>query len=322
MVEITQTKEQKMVKIFTGTAHPKLAERVCDYLHQPLNVMNNIRFTDGEIKMWPGENVRGMDCYLIQPTNPPADNIMELLIMIDALKRASANTVNVIMPYYGYSRQDRKSQSREPITSKLIADILTVAGATRALTLDLHANQIQGFFNIPFDNLTAMLLFRDYYKKLGIKNPVAISDIGGVKRANLFANGMSGTVAILAKNRPRPDVVESQYFIGDVEGKDVIFVDDIIQTGGTMITAANEAHKHGAKRIFACATHGFFGGNAIEKIEESPIIECVITDTINVSEEITKSEKIKVISVAPLIGEAIIRIRDHRSISELFGTSV
>ncbi len=313
-------RKASMVKIFTGTAHPQLAMNVCEYLHQPLNVMNNMRFSDGEIKMWPGENVRGMDCYIIQPTNAPSDNIMEVLIMIDALKRASAKSVNIIMPYYGYSRQDRKSQSREPITSKVVADILTAVGATRALTIDLHANQIQGFFNIPFDNLTAMLLFRDYYTKLGIKNPVAVSDIGGVKRANLFANGMNGTVAILAKNRPRPDVVESMYFIGDVEGKDVIFVDDIIQTGGTMVTAAEEAHKKGAKRIFACATHGFFGGNAIEKIEKSPIIEVVTTDTINIPEEIKKCKKIKLISVAPLIGEAIIRIRDHRSISELFGS--
>lgn len=310
--------EEKMVKIFTGTAHPELAKDVCDYLKQPLNEMNNMVFSDGEIMMWPGENVRGIDCYVIQPTNPPNDNIMELLIMIDALKRASAKTVNVIMPYYGYSRQDRKSHSREPITSKLIADLLTVAGASRVLTLDLHASQIQGFFDIPFDNLTAMLLFRDYFSKYNIKNPVVVSDLGGVKRANLFANSMEGTVGILAKNRPRPDVIESMYFIGDVEGRDVIFADDIIQTGSTMITAAKEAVENGAKRVFACATHGFFGGNALSDLEDSPIIECAVTDTIKMPERVFSCKKIKLLSVAPLIGEAIIRIRDHRSISELF----
>jgi len=309
------------VKIFTGTANPALAAEVCDYMHQPLNVMNVTKFGDGEIKAWPQENVRGEDCYIIQSTNPPSDNIMELLIMMDSLKRASAESLNIIMPYYGYSRQDRKSHAREPITAKLMADILTVAGASRVLTIDLHANQIQGFFNIPFDNLTAMLIFTNYFQKKGITSPVAVSDIGGVKRANLFASGMNGTVAILAKNRPSDDVVESQYFIGDVEGKDVIFVDDIIQTGGTLVTAAMEAHKNGAKNIYACATHGFFGGKALERIEDSPIIECVVTNTLSIP-GIIKSKKIKVLSVAPLIGEAIMRIRDHRSISALFEVSM
>jgi ribose-phosphate pyrophosphokinase len=311
-------KEDSMVKIFTGTANPELAKDVCRYLKQPLNNMNKQVFSDGEIMMWSGENVRGIDCYIIQSTNPPNDNIMELLIMIDALKRASAKTVNVIMPYYGYSRQDRKSHAREPITSKLIADLLTVAGASRVLTIDLHASQIQGFFDIPFDNLTAMLLFRDYFNKYNIENPVLVSDLGGVKRANLFANSMNGTVGILAKNRPRPDVIESMYFIGDVKGRDVIFADDIIQTGSTMITAAREAVNNGAKRVFACATHGFFGGNALSDLKESPIIECAVTDTIKLPDRVLECDKIKLISVAPLIGEAIIRIRDHQSISELF----
>lgn len=310
-----------MIKIFTGTSNQELAKQVCDYVDQPLAKMNNQRFVDGEIKCWPGENVRGTDCFIIQPTNPPSDNIMELLIMIDALKRASAESVNVIIPYYGYARQDRKSQSREPITSKLVANLLTVAGATRVLSLDIHANQIQGFFDIPFDNLTAMLLFKDYFERMGIVNPVATSDVGGVARAALFASSFGGTVAVFAKTRPSPDVVESLYFIGDVDGKDVIFVDDIIQTGGTLIAGAIEAKKAGAKRIFACATHGLFGGNAIEKLNNSPIDEIVVTNTTNIPSE-KVGGKIKVLSVAPLIGEAIIRIRDHRSISELFNVAL
>ena len=310
-----------MIKIFSGSANEMLANEVCEHVDVPLSKMNVMKFADGEIKCWPGENVRGYDVFVIQPTNPPADNLMELLIMIDALKRASANSVNVIIPYYGYARQDRKSQAREPITAKLVADILTVAGATRTMTIDLHANQIQGFFDIPFDNLTAMMIFKDYFESIGIRNPVAVSDIGGVTRANIFANSMSGTVAVFAKTRPKPDVVESLYFIGDVKDKDVIFVDDIVQTGGTMVTAAYEAHKNGAKRIFACATHGLLGGNAVEKINQSPIIELVITNTIAIPQE-KRAGKIKVLSVAPLIAEAIIRIRDHRSISELFNVPV
>ncbi len=310
-----------MIKIFSGSAHLNLAQEVCSFVDAPLSKMNITNFADGEMKCWPGENVRGYDVFVVQPTHPPSDNLMELLIMIDALKRASANSVNVIIPYYGYARQDRKSQAREPITAKLVADILTVAGATRAMTIDLHANQIQGFFNIPFDNLTAMLIFKDYFESIGIRNPVVVSDIGGVNRANLFANSFGGTVAVFAKTRPKPDVVESLYFIGDVRDKDVIFVDDIIQTGGTMVTASYEAAKNGASRIFACATHGLLGGNAVEKINNSPIIECVVTNTIPIPPE-KKSEKIKVLSVAPLIAEAIIRIRDHRSISELFNVPV
>jgi ribose-phosphate pyrophosphokinase len=310
-----------MVKIFTGSSNPELAKQVCDYVDQPLAKMNVLNFADGEIKCWPGENVRGADCFVIQSTNPPSDNIMELLIMIDSLKRASAQTVNVIIPYYGYARQDRKSQSREPITSKLLANIFTVAGATRVLSLDIHANQIQGFFDIPFDNLTAMLLFKDYFERMGIVNPVAASDIGGVTRANLFATSFGGTVAVFAKTRPKPDVVESLYFIGDVDGKDVIFVDDIIQTGGTLIAGAFEAKKAGAKRIFACATHGLLGGSAVDKLNNSPIDEIVVTNTITIPPE-KIGGKIKVLSVAPLIGEAIIRIRDHRSISELFNVAL
>lgn len=310
-----------MIKIFSGSANPMLSNEVCEIVDVPLAKMNTNKFADGEMKCYPGENVRGYDVFIIQPTNPPAENIMELLIIIDSLKRASANSVNVIIPYFGYGRQDRKSQAREPITAKLVADILTVAGATRTLTIDVHASQIQGFFNIPFDNLTAMLIFKDYFESIGIRNPVAVSDVGGVARANLFAKSFGGTVAVFAKNRPRPDVVESLYFIGDVKDKDVIFVDDIIQTGGTMVTAAYEAHKAGARRIFACATHGLLGGNAIEKIDESPIVECVVTNTIFIPPD-KRSNKIKILSVAPLIGEAIIRIRDHRSISELFSVPV
>ncbi len=308
----------KEVKIFSGNANKPLAEAIANYLGLPLGNMLVSRFPDGEIRVRCLENVRGRDVYIVQPTYAPAENLMELLIMIDALRRASAHTIGAVIPFFGYARQDRKTQSREPISAKLVSNLITVAGASRVIAIDLHAGQIQGFFDIPTDNLTAMLLLAGYFKEKKISSPVVVApDVGAVHRATEFAKQIPhSTQAIFVKRRLSPDEVETNRLIGDVSGKTVILVDDAIHTGGTIISAAKEVMRRGAKEVYACATHGIFAGNSLSRIEDSPIKELVITDT--VLKERVLPDKIKVLSVAPLIGEAIKRISLHQSISALF----
>jgi ribose-phosphate pyrophosphokinase len=310
--------KEKEVKIFTGNANPALAQDIADYLSIPLSKMLVGRFPDGEIRVRALENVRGSDVFVVQPTYAPADNLMELLIMIDALRRASAHTICAVIPFFGYARQDRKTRSREPISAKLVANLITVAGANRVIALDLHAGQIQGFFDIPTDNLTAMLILAGYFKNKHFEAPPVIvaPDVGSVHRATEFAKEIPhSTQAIFVKRRLSPDEVETNRLIGDVEGKTVILVDDAIHTGGTMVSAAKEVIRRGAKEVYACATHGIFAGNSLEKIENSPIKELVITDTIPHE---NLPDNVKVLSVASLIGEAIKRISLHQSISALF----
>ncbi len=309
--------KSKEVKIFSGNANKELAKAIADYLDLPLGEMLVTRFPDGEIRVRCLENVRGSDVFIIQPTFAPADNLMELLIMIDALRRASAHTIGAVLPFFGYARQDRKTQSREPISAKLVANLITVAGATRVIAVDLHAGQIQGFFDIPTDNLTAMLILADYFKGKNFEKPVIVApDVGAVHRATEFAKHIPrSTQAIFVKRRLSPDEVETNKLIGDVEGKTVILVDDAIHTGGTIVSAAKEVMKRGAKEVYACATHGIFAGNSLEKIESSPIKELVITDSVPHSD---LPQNVKVLSIAPLIGEAIKRISLHQSISALF----
>jgi len=312
--------KNKEIKIFTGNANRSLAEKIVEYLGLPLGGMIVDHFPDGEIHVRCLENVRGRDIFVIQPTFSPADNLMELLIMIDALKRASAHTVGAVIPFFGYARQDRKTKSREPVSAKLVANLITVAGADRAISVDLHAGQIQGFFDIPMDNLTAVLILADYMKKKNIENPVIVSpDVGGVPRATEFAKNMPhSTQAIFVKRRLSPEEVETNRLIGEVDGKNVIFVDDAIHTGNTIISAAREVLKRGAKDVYVCATHGIFAKDSLEKFKESPLKEVVVTDTIPVEKRNHLPDKVKVLSVAPLIGEAIKRISLHESISALF----
>ncbi len=310
---------KKEVKIFSGNANRPLAAKIANYLNLPLGKMLVSRFPDGEIRVRCLENVRGRDTFIIQPTYAPAENLMELLIMVDALRRASAHTIGVVIPFFGYARQDRKTQSREPITAKLVANIITVSGASRVIAVDLHAGQIQGFFDIPTDNLTAMLLLAGYFKKKNFQNPVIVApDVGAVHRSTEFAKEIAhSTQAIFVKRRLSPNEVQTDRLIGDVQGKTVILTDDAIHTGGTIVSAAKEVMRRGAKEVYACATHGIFASDSPERLENSPIKEVVVTDSVSF-ENRTLPPKIKVLSIAPLIGEAIKRISLHQSISELF----
>ncbi len=309
----------KEVKIFSGNANRPLAEAITTYLNLPLGEMLVSRFPDGEIRVRCMENVRGRDVFIVQPTYAPAENLMELLIMIDALRRASAHTVGAVIPFFGYARQDRKTQSREPISAKLVSNLITIAGASRVIAVDLHAGQIQGFFDIPTDNLTAMLILAGYFKEKNFENPVIVApDVGAVHRATEFAREIPhSTQAIFVKRRLSPEEVETNRLIGEVEGKIVILVDDAIHTGGTIVSASKEVMRRGAKEVYACATHGVFAGNSLKRLEEAPIKEIIVTDSVPLGNGILPS-KVKVLSIAPLIGEAIKRISLHQSISALF----
>ncbi len=311
----------KKVCIFTGKANPELAQSIASYLETPLSKSTVTRFSDGESFVEINENVRGVDAFVIQPTcSPVNDNVMELLIMVDALRRASAGSITAVMPYYGYGRQDRKVWPRTPITSKLVADLLQAAGVTRVLSVDLHAGQIQGFFNIPFDHLYAMpVMLEDYLKKHFDSSAVFVSpDAGGVERARAFSKRLNASLAIVDKRRERANVSEVMNLIGEVKNKDCIIIDDMIDTAGTLCGAAQALRDKGARRIVATATHGIFSGPAIKRIEESPISEVVVADTIPLSEAASKCEKIKQISIARLLGEAIKRIHSSDSVSSLF----
>jgi ribose-phosphate pyrophosphokinase len=309
------------IRIFCGNSNPSLAEMICENLRLPLGQAKVKTFSDGEIRVEIGENVRGRDVYIVQSTcSPTNNNLMELLIMMDALKRASAVKITAVIPYYGYARQDRKVAPRSPITSKLVADLLTTAGADRVVTVDLHAGQIQGFFDIPVDNLYAASVILDYLRNnLMNDNTVIVSpDAGGTERARAFAKRLSSSLAIIDKRRSGPNISEVMNIIGDVRDKVAIIVDDMVDTAGTLSQAAKALREQGAVSIYACATHGVLSGPAIERLQESEIQEMVITDTIPLSNNAAKSSKIKVLSIAGLLAEAIRRIHNNESVSSLF----
>lgn len=307
------------LQLFTLNSNEKLAQEISEHIGVPLGKCTVTKFSDGETQINIEESVRGYDVYIIQSTSEPVnENIMELLILIDALKRASAESINLVMPYYGYARQDRKARSREPITSKLVANILESTGADRIVTLDLHAPQIQGFFDIPIDHLQGVPLLSDYIEAKKLEDLVIVSpDHGGVIRARRMADRLKAPIGIIDKRRPKPNVAEVMNIIGDIEGKTAIIVDDIIDTAGTMQLAADALIEKGAKEVYACATHPVLSGPAIERIENSKIKELVITNTIQLPEE-KKIDKITQLSVAPLIGETIMRIHNDQSVSILF----
>ncbi len=309
------------LKIFTGNANPELAQKISAYLSIPLGQAVVKTFSDGEIYVEIKENVRGADVFVIQPTCPPVnDHLMELLIMVDALRRASARRITAVMPYYGYARQDRKVVPRTPITAKLVANLITVAGARRVLTIDLHAGQIQGFFDIPVDHLYAAPVLIQYLKEeFRGKDLVIVSpDAGGVERARAYAKRLDAGLAIIDKRRLRPNESEVMNVVGDVKGKVAIILDDMIDTAGTMCKAAEALDERGAKEVHGMATHPVLSGPALERIKKSPMKSVVVTDTIPLREEAKKLKKIKVLSVAELLGEAIRRIHNDDSVSSLF----
>jgi len=303
--------------IFSGTANQKLANEIAQYLEMPLSHATINRFSDGEINIQISESVRGKDVYIVQPTSAPANaNLMELLIMVDALKRSSAKTITAVIPYFGYARQDRKAAPRVPISAKLVADMLETAGVTRVVTIDLHAAQIQGFFNIPVDNLYGASLFLDYIKNKDFKNPIIASpDIGGVARARYFAQKLGLEMVIVDKRREKANVAEVMNIIGSVEGKDVILIDDMIDTAGTMVKGAKALKENGAVSVMACCTHPVLSGPAFDRINSGDIDELVVSNTIPLTQE---SSKIKVLSTANLLGEVIRRINNNESVNSLF----
>ena len=307
------------IKIFAANSSKELAQKIADQMGMPLCKCEVSTFSDGEIAVSIQETVRGSDVFVVQSTNAPVNNnLMELLIMIDALKRASAGRITAVMPYYGYARQDRKIKSRDPITAKLVADLITTAGADRVLTMDLHAAQIQGFFNIPLDHLVGMpILAREFVKK-GIEDLVVVSpDLGSVTRARNFANFLDAPIAIIDKRRPKANVSEVMNIIGDIKDKNVVIIDDIIDTAGTLCNAANALKERGAKSVRACATHGVLSGPAIQRIKDSAIEELILLDTIQLPEE-KHLDKIDVVTVAEVFAEAIKRIYNDQCLSSLF----
>ena len=309
--------------IFSGRANPLLAENICKYLDIPLGKTVIRDFSDNEIYVRIEENVRGGDVFIIQPTCFPGNtNVMELLIMIDALRRSSAKRITSVIPYYGYGRQDRKCEPRVPITSKLIADLLETAGTDRVLTVDLHAGQIQGFFNIPVDHLFAMNVLIDYIRTLALPNLIVISpDAGGVERARAFAKRLNTSLAIIDKRRDLPNEAKAMNIIGDVKGKVAFIVDDMIDTAGTLMEATDALLGAGAKEVHACCSHPVLSGPALERISNSPIKSVVTTDTIPLGNGLSQNPKIKVLSIAPLLGEAILRIHEETSVSSLFDST-
>jgi len=312
----------KSLSIFTGNANRALADEICKFVEIPLGRADVTHFSDGEIYVEVGENVRGVNCFVVQPTcSPPNQSLMELLIMIDALKRASAGSIVAIIPYFGYARQDRKAKPRTPITAKLVANLITAAGADRALAMDLHAGQIQGFFDIPFDHLFSMPVLIEELRTLGYggDGTVVVSpDAGGVERARAFSKRLGAGLAIIDKRRPAPNVSEIMNIVGDVKGKKTVIVDDIIDTAGTLTNAAHAIMNAGAASVAACSSHAVFSGKAVQRIADSPLSHVVVTNTIPLSEQGVACSKVRVKSVGRLLGEAIKRIHHGDSISSLF----
>ncbi|MCY6371977.1 ribose-phosphate pyrophosphokinase [Clostridium ganghwense] len=312
----------KTIKIFTGNAHPTLAKEISDNLGVYVGDSQVAKFSDGEISVTTNETVRGTDVFVIQSTNAPVnDNLMELLIMIDAFKRASAGRITAVIPYYGYARQDRKAKARDPITAKLVADLITTAGADRVLTMDLHAAQIQGYFNIPVDNLRGAPILAKYFIEEGFKDKedvvVVSPDLGSVTRARDFADRLNCPIAIIDKRRPKANVCEVMNIIGDIKDKRVILIDDMIDTAGTITNGANALVERGAKEVYACCSHAVLSGPAFERIEDSVIKKLVVLNTIDLPKD-KKTDKFEVLSVAPIFAEAIKRIYEDVSISKLF----
>lgn len=314
--------EKKSLKIFAGNSNNKLAKDIAEIVGIPLGDAEVGRFSDGEITVNINETVRGIDAFIIQSTSAPVnDNLMELLIMIDAFKRASAGRITAVIPYYGYARQDRKTKARDPITAKLVADLLTAAGADRVLTMDLHASQIQGYFNIPLDHLLGVPILGKYFAESGFDqrdDVVVVSpDLGSVTRARKFADRLHAPIAIIDKRRPKPNVSEVMHIIGEIKDKTCILIDDMIDTAGTITNGANALIERGAKDVYACCTHAVLSGPAMERIDNSAIKELITLNTIDIS-KIKPSDKIKMLSVAPVFGEAIRRIYEEISVSKLF----
>ena len=309
----------KDIKLFACNSNIPLAEKIAAQLGLPLSRCTVGKFSDGEINVSIGETVRGSDVFIIQSTCTPVnDNLMELLIMIDAMKRASAGRITAVIPYFGYARQDRKSKSRDPISAKLVADLISAAGADRVLTMDLHAAQIQGFFNIPLDHMEGMPILSQYIERKNLEDLVIVSpDLGSVNRARKIANRLDVPIAIIDKRRPKPNVSEIMNIIGDIKDKNLLIIDDIIDTAGTLCNAANALKERGAKSVRACATHGILSGPAIDRIEASALEELILLDTIPLADE-KKLDKIKVETVAPLFAQAIQRIYADQSVSTLF----
>lgn len=307
------------LKLFAGNSNLRLAEAIARNIGIKLGDAEMRRFSDGEIHIRLNESVRGSDVFVVQSTSQPVnEHLMELLVMVDALKRASAKTINVVLPYYGYARQDRKARSRDPITAKLVANLIETAGAHRVIAMDLHAMQIQGFFDIPVDHLLGVPILGDYFKSKSLLAPIVVSpDHGGVVRARRLADELQAPLAIIDKRRPEPNVVEVMNIIGDVSGRTAILIDDIIDTAGTIALAAQALKEAGARELYACCTHPVLSGQALTRLEASPIKEVVVTDTIPVRDP-SASTKVRVLSVAPLIAEAIVRIHEQQSISKLF----
>jgi len=307
-------------KVFTGNANPALASEICYELGCPLGAANVRQFSDGEIHLQIQENVRGADVFVVQPTCTPVDqHLMELLLMMDALKRASAERITAVLPYYGYARQDRKDRPRMPISARLVASLIERAGADRILAVDLHAAQIQGFFDVPVDHLFAAPVMVDYFDELRGENLTVVSpDAGGVERARNFGKRLGSPLAIIDKRRSDVNVAEVMHIIGDVEGQDCLIVDDLIDTGGTLVKAAEALLDQGAKSVRACATHAVLSGPAVERIENSKLEEVIVTNSIPLREEADNCTRIKQLSVAPLLAKAIQSIHEDGSVSTLF----
>ncbi len=308
------------MRIFSGNANKELALKICEYMGLELGNADVTPFPDGESHVRIFDDVRGQDCFVIQPTHCPVnDNLMELLVFIDSLHRASARRITAVLPYYGYARQDRKSQGRTPITAKLVANMLTAAKCDRVLAIDLHAEQIQGFFDIPLDHLTAVPVISRYFSEINLPNQVIVSpDVGNMKTANVYARILGGELAVIDKQRKSGSEVVMGHIIGDVNGRDVLMFDDMISTAGTICSAAEVVKDHGANSVRVAATHGVFAGPALERLASSVIDEVVVTDTIALTDEVKKLDKLKVLSVAQLIGEAIDSIHHDKSVSAIF----
>ncbi len=315
-----RARQDDKFKVFTGTSNPDLAREVCDHLGIPLGQADLRQFSDGEIYVQIQENVRGGDVFVIQPTcNPVAHNLMQLLLMMDALKRASARRITAVIPYFGYARQDRKDKPRVPISSKLVADLLTTAGADRALVVDLHAPQIQGFFNIPVDHLFASPVLVDHFRKMNLPDLTVVSpDAGGVERARFFAKKMESALAIVDKRRTDMNVAEVMHVIGDVHGRTCLILDDIIDTAGTLVKTVSALYENGASAVYACSSHAVLSGEAINRISQSGLKEVVVTNTIPLTDAGRSEPKIHVLSIAGLIARAIQSIHEESSVSKLF----